>query len=170
MAVNGADLDVVLIDRIIDGDDAAFAELVGLHGAAVLARCQALLRDSAPVEDAAQNTWIRAYIHLDDFRRDSRFRTWLFAIAARECYSIARRGNRFEEITEQFAAEEADASAVIDLQAAFALLKPTDRIVLWLAHVDGYRHGEIAELLGVSEASVKMRASRARSKVRAHVS
>ena len=89
--------DQELLDRIL-GQQAGWrdmlSELLKRNRGALLARCHAYLRNREDAEDAAQETQLRAYRAIRTFRGESGFRTWLFAIADRQCHNLVYRRKR----------------------------------------------------------------------------
>ncbi len=76
--------DLALIDLVVAGDRRAFEPLVRKHERRVFRVVLAVLGNVEDAEDAMQETFIKAYRHLDQFRRQSRFTTWLTRIAVNE--------------------------------------------------------------------------------------
>jgi RNA polymerase sigma-70 factor, ECF subfamily len=89
MRIDGTDQ--VLIDRARKGDHAAYGELVERYQAAVLRLALRILRVQPDAEDAAQEAFVRAYIHLDTYSDRFRFYTWLAAITSHYCYRLLRQ-------------------------------------------------------------------------------
>ena len=84
-----------LIDRAVDGDAAAFAELTGRYGREIRAHCYRMLGSVQDAEDAAQETFVAAWRGLSGFQGRSSLRTWLYRIATHVCLrSVARGGRR----------------------------------------------------------------------------
>ena len=128
--------------------------------------------------DIQQETFLRAFRHLRNFRSEASFRTWLGTITARVCLTHrARRKVRPVEsledrhnlasgdrdLAEQVSARD-EARAV---QRALTVLRADDRLVLVLKCVEGFSHEEIAETLGCSVDNSRVRLYRARKAFRA---
>src|ERR1700758_3437929 len=77
---NAAEEDLRLIERVLGGDRQAFEALVRSHERRVFRITLAVLGQVEDAEDAMQETFIKAYRHLDQFRHESRFTTWLTRI------------------------------------------------------------------------------------------
>lgn len=71
-----------------------FSILINRHHNALVIRCNCYLRNQADAEDAAQETELRAFRAIRNFRQDSSFKTWLFAIADRQCHDLVRKRNK----------------------------------------------------------------------------
>lgn len=121
--------------------------------------------------DIMQNTFLRAFRCLHQYRGDAPFGHWLRSIAATETLMHLRAGRRFlplqdpDNIPEHATPDVVDCSQV-DLEKALSLLPPLPRSVLWLYHVEGYTHREIAAMCGKTESFSKSQLSRAHQKLR----
>ena len=80
----GADEDLLCIDRVLAGDRRAFEPLVRRHERRVYRVTMAVLGNVEDAEEAMQDTFVKAFRHLDQFRREARFTTWLTRIAINE--------------------------------------------------------------------------------------
>ena len=161
--------EAALMDRILQGDRNAYADLVRAHQAKVLRLCVSLLGEP-DAEDAAQEIFLKAYRSLSSFRRDSSFSTWLYRIASNHCHDLLRKRSRqktesLDELPESLltsadprvGAEQADLAEQILLT-----LSPEERLILTLREVEGLSYQEIAEVLSCSLDAVKGRLKRAR--------
>ncbi len=83
--------DKLWIVRAREGDDAAFAQLVEVYQRPVFNVCYRMLGDLAEAEDAAQETFIRAYTRLASYDPDRKFSSWLLSIASHYCVDQLRR-------------------------------------------------------------------------------
>jgi RNA polymerase sigma-70 factor (ECF subfamily) len=172
-----------LIRAAQTGDLDAFNQLVVRHEAAVFSVCMRLLRDVAQAEDAAQDTFIRAWGAVGSFR-GGLVRPWLLRIATNRAYDILRSRSRrptwsldaepFEvqpewtsqasdEAPETFAARSELASV---LERALGELPEDQRVAILMSDVQGYGYDDIAQLTGVAVGTVKSRISRGRSALR----
>ncbi|MBN9401258.1 MAG: sigma-70 family RNA polymerase sigma factor, partial [Burkholderiales bacterium] len=88
--------DLALIGRAANGDLAAFEALMRRHNQQIYRAARSILRDEAEAEDAVQEAWWKAYVHLRDFRSEARPATWLTRIAINEAL-MRRRRNRSRE-------------------------------------------------------------------------
>src|SRR5437899_12360817 len=86
-AESGAAAEAALIRAALAGDRAAMEQLLAPHRRPLVAFCHGLLGNAEDAEDAAQETFFRALNALAGFRRESRFRSWLFRIALNLCPS-----------------------------------------------------------------------------------
>ncbi len=177
-----------LIERALLGQDEAFRELVRPHERAVFITTQAILKNEADAEDAAQEAVLKAFTNLAKFRGDSKFSTWLIRIAANEALMKLRKGRRqklHDSLDEQRTDEEGDyiprdfadwreiPSEALQkkelrqaLSRALASLTPKHREVFVLRDVQHFNIAETAHLLGIKESAVKTRLLRARLQMR----
>lgn len=178
------DGDEHLIEAAQQGDMTAFNELVIRHERAVFSVCLRLLSDASLAEDAAQDTFVRAWGAIDSFRGGV-VRPWLLRIATNRSYDLLRARSRrpvssldaelFEvepEWTSQAVATEAPDAHVARtelsgyLERALATLPDDQRLAIVLSDVQGYGYDEIAEICGVAVGTVKSRISRGRARLR----
>ena len=161
------------------GDRRAFERLYRAHANRVFSVCARMVGDRQRAEELTQDVFVRAWEKLSLFRGESAFGTWLHRLAvnlvlnARK--SDARRRGRFEEAGGE--ADEGFVAAVplapgdlLDLEAAIAMLPPGARRVFVLHDVEGYKHEEIAEMLGVTAGACKAQLHRARLLLRQRLS
>ena len=162
--------DEVLAGRIMGvGDESAFRELYRRHTPRLY---QFVLRvmggDELEAEDVVQDTWIRASRNLADFRWESQFGTWLTGIGLNLCRNRLRSSGRWTDLPEgAVGTAAADPREVrVDLERAIAMLPPGFRTVLVLHDIEGFKHAEIAEKLGVTEGTSKSQLFSARRAMR----
>jgi RNA polymerase sigma-70 factor (ECF subfamily) len=93
----GFDDDLRLIDQVLAGDRAHFETLVRRHERRVFRVALAVLGNFEDAEEAMQDAFVKAYRHLKDFRRESRFSTWLTRIAVNE--ALQKRQARKKRVT-----------------------------------------------------------------------
>ena len=155
--------------RARDGSRISFDELVVRYRPQLVAFLARRLGDTADAEDVAQETFLRAYDHLDGYDPARPFSTWLFAIgknvAANHAIARTRRDVR-EHDTRPAEARADDGAAAGDLwQRAAQVLRPGPYRVLWLRYAQGMTVGEIARELGRSSVAIKVMLFRARRRL-----
>lgn len=149
------------------GDPEAFAELVRLHQRRVFRLAGRFFRRSEEVEEAAQDTFLTAWRKLGTYRARAPFEHWLTRVCLNCCYQRLRREKPTRPIPEEpAAAETGDPDARLDAARLLSRLGPEDRFVLLLLHGEGWTTHEIANRLGWTRSNVKVRAHRARKKLR----
>lgn len=152
--------------------DQTLERLVAQFQIPLLRTCYMILRDRTLSEDAVQETFMKAYRNLGDFRGESSEKTWLMRIAMNTCRDI-RKSNWFRYINRavtpemlQYASVDCEAyeETLINevMRLPFAL-----RGVVLLYYYQNMDTNEIAEILGIARSSVSGRLQRARKKLRA---
>lgn len=159
----------------VQGDVRAFERLYRLYAPMV----HSLARRMAGYEEAderTQDVFVRAWEKLDTFRGEAAFSTWLHRLAVNLLLghrdSRRRHQQRFiedEEKLDSAATAPHDSAATVDLEEALAELPEGARKVFVLHDVEGYKHEEIAELLGVTAGTSKSQLHRARMMLRAQL-
>lgn len=166
------------------GDQAAFGELVRMHQSAVYNLAYRMLANRVESEDAAQETFMRAYANLDRYDMDRPFRTWLLSITSNYCIDRLRRRRltwlSLDEPLPPTAALHSDEAepedAVIEdernamIQALLAELAPDYRAAVVLHYWYDFSYAEIADVLDTTESAVKSRLFRARQTLAARLS
>ena len=175
--------DVVLIQRILAGDETAFASLVRKYQKQVHTLTWRKIRDFHIAEDITQETFLQAYQKLETLEDPTRFPRWLYVIADRLCITWLRKNQRQTEPLEEtdlsgieteaysrfVATEHAEtfAEARRDLvEKLLAKLKETNRTVITLHYLEGMTYAEIVNLLGVPENTIRSRLLRARQQLK----
>ncbi len=179
-----ARLDERLIQNAQQGDLPSFNTLVTRHQRSVYNVCLRMLRDSALAEDAAQDTFIKAWTSIGTFR-GGLVRPWLLRIATNRCYDILRSQGRRPassldaelvesepQWTSQTAiAEHPECHATrrelsAYLERALGELPDDQRLAIILSDVQGHSYDEIAQITQVAVGTVKSRIFRARARLR----
>ena len=179
-----ADEDFALVDQVLAGDPRAFEELVRKHERRVFRVALAITGNQQDAEDAMQETFLKLYKRIGDFRRESRFATWLTSIALNEALQLRRvrkRTDSFEELNDalelptpqrkqEWYANPEQRFARREIRGfvenAVRKLEPLYRIVFVLRDIEGLSTDEAAEVLGLNVAALKSRLLRARLMVR----
>jgi RNA polymerase sigma-70 factor (ECF subfamily) len=185
VAVNSQEPDAVLVDGARRHDPEAFKELMTRYGPRIFRLAQKITRNREDAEEVSQDSFARAFLHVDSFRGDSRFYTWLTRIAINQALMKLRSRRRRElqhiypdtpkEI--QFCAEVADDTPTPEQQysqkelqrilaSAMDELPMASREVLQLREVEERSTAETARILGLSIPAVKSRMLRGRQKLR----
>jgi RNA polymerase sigma-70 factor (ECF subfamily) len=166
-----------LVQRVRAGDHAAFELLVERYKRLIYNLSYRLLGNSHDADDAAQETFLRAYTRLTTYAPDGRFGAWLSAICSHWCIDTMRaRGRRVQTVAlgkvpesdrfiSQLAGPEEWALARAgsdEVQGWLEQLPPQYRAVLVLRYFQDRSYNEIAEVLGEPVSTVRMRLFRAR--------
>ena len=162
-----------LIARVIAGDRLAGRTLYDTHAPRVYSLAYRLSGDAEKAREFTQDTFIRAFSRLSQFRGDAAFSTWLHRIVV-TIVSNARRSeirtSREVALDEASSIEVTASEAEPDLKECIARavenLSEAYRMTLIMHDVEGYTHAEIAAVLGVPEGTCKSRLSAARAQLR----
>jgi RNA polymerase sigma-70 factor (ECF subfamily) len=180
------DPDRELVDRWHAGEEAAFEELVRRHEKKVFRLLLRMMGNREEAEDVAQETFLSLHRHGHRFRGEARFSTFIYRVASNAALNRRRTLGRNRARIQKLAVRQAagddlpqtprdpeDATGGIELSAAvrtaLEALKPSLRLPVLLYDIEGLAYGEIAEVLGVAEGTVKSRIHRARQALRVHL-
>lgn len=176
--------DEELIEAVRKGDPSSFEPLVRKYSPRLFAMARRYARRQDEVEDVVQEIWLKAYQRLGTFRGDAPFEHWLMRLGVRTCYDFLRKHQRnressFTELTDaenewldrflaapEQAPENADAARQL-IARILEDLSPDARLVITLLEIEDRSVKEISALTGWSPTLVKVRAFRARAKMKA---
>ena len=175
--------DVALIQRILAGDESAFANLVRKYEKRIHALAWQKTRDFHIAEDIVQETFLQVYQKLETLEDPTQFSRWLYQIADRRCIAWFRKNRIHTEPLEEtdtsrieteaysryVAAEHAKTSAEAQrdlVEKLLAKLKERDREVVTLHYFEEMTSSEIGTFLGVSENTIKSQLRRARQRLK----
>jgi RNA polymerase sigma-70 factor, ECF subfamily len=174
--------DIERAERFKSGDGAAFEELVQLYQDRIYSLCRYMLQNRHDAEDAAQDTFIKAYRNLQNFKSKASFYTWLYRIAVNTCLDRQKRpfweslfkwSENGEESVIEIPSNKPSPEKLCEtnqladaLQIALNTLSQKLRVVIILREIDGLAYEEIAEVLEVSVGTVKSRISRAKEEMK----
>jgi RNA polymerase sigma factor (sigma-70 family) len=122
-------------------------------------------------QDVTQEAFISAFKRMKQYRGDSPFWGWLRRVIVNHTISALRKLPRHDavELEDYMAPGKGDQDGLgrcMDLEQALGQLTDEDRLVVWLHDVEGYKHREIASLVGKTESYSKTRLNRARARLR----
>jgi|SRR5208282_705448 len=176
-------LEGLLIERVSNGDHEAFLELLRPYERRIFVSALSILGNEADAEDVAQEAILKAFRALGGFRQESKFSTWLTQIVINEAKMRIRKERRhlYESLENGSQGDDGDyiprdvadwreiPSEALEnrelretLQQAIESLPAKYRAVLVLRDVEHLTIRETADILGITEANVKTRLSRAR--------
>jgi RNA polymerase sigma-70 factor (ECF subfamily) len=181
--------DGALVAAARRGDTQAFEQLIVRHEQKVLAAAQRITNNREDAEDVAQESFHKAFLHLDSFEEKARFSTWLTRIAMNEAFMLLRRRRRIFEVLPESAdeGERRDTGPFVDQrpdpeescwrrERADLLSQAIDRLgakirkAILLRDIEERSIEETAEILGTSVGAVKARVFHGRRKLRRAVS
>jgi RNA polymerase sigma-70 factor (ECF subfamily) len=185
--------DVDLVTRLLGGDEACFTELVRRYHPTLVRVARYYVGSAASAEDVAQDTWIAVVRGIERFEGRSSFKTWLFRICTNRARTLAVKehrsiptdptpssptvaSQRFDQggvwsdppvpFTEGVDARLDNQSLLDAVRDAINTLGEPQQAVVTLRDVEGLSTEEVAELLGLSVANVRVILHRGRAKVR----
>jgi len=169
--------DGALVRRAQRGDEAAFELLVRRHLRAVHGIAMGIVKDGDEADDVVQDAFIAAVRKIRECRDPEKFGAWLGAIVRNRALTQRSRAGRLERDHDIAAAEAKDspvrgaarAELREHLSRGLETLTDLQRSVLVAHDYEGRRHGEIAEMLGISAASSRFHLHVARRAMRARL-
>jgi len=171
----------ILIEKCLQGNPRAQQELYGSYARAMYNTALRMCRHAEDAEDILQEAFVQVFQRLETFRGESTLGAWIKRIVVNHCINrLRQRRPYWVELDEPAMQalpdppnEEEDGHAMaLNVQAvrqAMNHLPDGYRTVFSLYLLEGYDHGEIATILGVSEATSKSQYSRARQRVREYL-
>jgi RNA polymerase sigma-70 factor (ECF subfamily) len=185
--------DEELLRRFLAGDREAFATLVRRYQTVIVQIARYYVNSTSTAEDVAQDTWIAVLKGAERFEGRASFKTWLFRIVANRARSTGTRekrqipvdhtdqvsGDRFNSegmwkeppvlFADLLADAEANSALAAAIHAAIDDLPDVQRSVVTLRDVEGLSTSDVASLLDLTEANVRVVLHRARAHIRAVV-
>jgi RNA polymerase sigma-70 factor (ECF subfamily) len=178
------DADSELVAAIAAGATERFAEIVERYARRIYSFSRRMCRDEAEAEDLVQETFLNAFRYLGEFRYETKFRNWLYRIAASTCIRRMRRSRFAPERELSLEEIEPGAEAAFDggvpawarapldqlldeelfdrLNRAIRELPEKYRLAVVLRDIEGFDTEEAAQIMGISPANLKVRLHRAR--------
>lgn len=155
-----------LIRRAKQGNPDAFVALMQSQMQNMYKAAKAVLRNDEDVADAISDTILVCWEKLWQLKEEAYFRTWMTRILINKCHDILRKQKHIsllEEMPEIPSGERNYEN--IEWEEALASLGEKYRLVLMLYYVEGFKTGEIGEILGMSESTVRSRLARGRQQL-----
>jgi RNA polymerase sigma-70 factor (ECF subfamily) len=169
-----------LVSAAREGDRTAFDELVRRTYVDTYTLALRLTAHEEDARDVVQESYLRAWKGLPQFRGDARFSTWMYRITANTAYTVVKRRRRHRAESLDAMVEDpvelrpgaqpedaAESAALLDrLAVGLDELPPKLRVLVVLKDIYGLSHEEIAEELGISVPAAKVRLHRGRKRLR----
>lgn len=175
-----------LVKQVLAGDDSAYAVLVERYRARVFSTATRFARNRSELDDLAQDIFIRIWKGLKTYRADAPFEHWLMTVSVRTCYDFLRKHRKRRErevlVDEMpsvsmsgdgmFSGDSSDEKqrrqreAWEVVQGLMEKLNEKEQLVITLMELEEKSVKEVASLTGWSESNVKVRAFRARNRMR----
>lgn len=163
------------VARAAAGDRGAFERVYREHVSRVFSLCARMSGDRTRAEELTQDVFVRAWEKLTLFRGESSFSTWLHRLTVNVVLNARKTEGRQRARIEEPGDDDDGIDALpgtigsplapgdlLDLEEAITKLPPGARRVFVLHDVEGYKHEEIAEMLGVTSGATKAQLHRAR--------
>jgi RNA polymerase sigma-70 factor (ECF subfamily) len=157
----------LLIKKAIDQNREAQEELFSQFSPKMLGVCRQYVKDNHHAEDLLLQGFLKVFINLHRFKNEGSFEGWIRRIMVNTCISYLRKKNIVDLFDEDYvfndsATESLENTSVEDIQKLIDLLPEGYKMVFNLFAIEGYKHSEIAEKLGVSESTSKSQLFKAR--------
>lgn len=173
------DSEQIWVEQAMEGDQAAFTDLVQAYQGPVYNLAYRMLGNSVEAEDAAQETFIRVYTRLHTYDPTRKFSSWLLSIASHYCIDVLRKRHvywsSFDDLPPMVElsmphSQQPEHMIVTDqkadtVQQLIHTLPPSYRVPIILRYWYDMSYREIAEVMDVTESTVKTRLHRARNKL-----
>lgn len=170
--------DSYYIDRILEGDHAAFDYLINRHKDWVFTIVLRIVKIREDAEEIAQDVFIKAFQSLDTFKNDAKFSTWLYRIAFNTAISKIRKKKietspmdetlvenyTQDELVEDLSQMNSDEQKIL-IEQALEKLNDDENLIIRLFYQKSATVADIAEITGLSEANVKVKLHRIRKKL-----
>ena len=162
------------VKKLIKGDEKAFERLVRENQNKIYAVCMNMLKNPHDAQDAAQDTFLKAYRNIRAFKSESKIETWLTRIAVNTCLDVLRSRRDTVDIDEQYDLAGADTPETElekndrrqAVRKALQAMPPDMRSIIILRDINGYSYEEVGEMLNLNIGTVRSRLSRAREKLK----
>ena len=165
------------VGRVLRGEVAAFEIIIKAYQGIVFRVCRSVLSNREDAEDAAQESFCRAFRLLRTFRLDKRFKPWIVSIALNTSRSFYRKRGRISANASAVAPEEVQSSSSVEIEGERAILKESiraavqrlparlrDTVILY--YLEEFDVSDVAAALNIGKENVKSRLHRARGVLR----
>lgn len=162
-----------IIEACKSGDDRAKYELYNLYSKAMFNVCYRFMNNREDAEDMLQEAFTQAFTKLNSYRYESNFGAWLKRITINTCINTINKKKveltYCEEIYDNEFVDDDDENevrlTVANITDAMEKLPKGGRMVFSLYLIEGYDHGEIAQIMGITESTSKSQFMRAKQRI-----
>ncbi|MBL4710196.1 MAG: sigma-70 family RNA polymerase sigma factor [Flavobacteriales bacterium] len=164
----------LLIQQVQKGDLNAFSSLIDQHKNLVYSLVLRMVKNSQDAEELAQDTFVKAFKSIKQFKGDSKFSTWIYKIAYFTSINHLRKNKLLSSSIELSTIESQDSSVLEELDKedqqqylnkALSYLKPIDRTLISLFYLEELSIKEIEEITLFSQANIKVKLLRIRKQL-----
>ncbi|GAA0071354.1 sigma-70 family RNA polymerase sigma factor [Clostridium sardiniense] len=158
-----------LVRKAKNGERDAFSELIRENKLSLYKIARGMLKRECDIEDAIQNTIMKALESINGLKNNNYFKTWLIRILINECNIILRNNKRenLVDVSESFSGlRHDDKYENLDITNAVNMLEIDLREVVVLYYYEDFKQKDIAEILGIKEGTVRTRLLRAKKKLK----
>lgn len=178
LATNSEITDNYVIDKVLGGDNAIYEVLIRRYNTKLYRVAKGIIKDEDEIEDVMQNTYVKAYEKLHQFKREAQFPTWLTRILINEALASKKRNSKllpldlkYFDIQDQEYNTEIEGKEKLEMQqnakrlleAAIANLPEKYRVVFMVREIEQLSVSDTAGLLHISEENVKVRLHRSKT-------
>jgi len=164
--------DQTIIERILQGDQRAFGDLLDRYEKVVYNAAYRVLGNGPDAEDVTQTVFLKVYENLATYNPKYRFFSWLYRIAINESVNAKKRLRPSVDLSEVTAVESGSAeTSLLDsdreeqIGQALMFLTPENRAILILRHYQEFSYREIAYIMDLTESKIKARLFSARQRL-----
>jgi len=161
-----------LITGCLANDRRAQHQVFTTFGSKVMGICKRYMKDRERTEEMAMNTFLSVFQKINQYKNEGSFEGWILRIAVNCCLMELRKKTTFSiEVSQDTiqisnTADEIDALLNDDIEQMLKILPDSARIIFNLYAIEGFKHAEIAEQLGISEGTSKSQLHYAREKLK----
>ena len=174
MEVAYQDIHRDIIELSKAGNQKAQYQLYRLYAKAMYNICYRMMHNQPEAEDLLQESFAEAFLKLDSFRYESSFGAWLKRIVVNKCINHLKKRRAQLVFTENVPETNTDEDRELDpndldvkrIYKAMEKLPEGYRVIFSLYLLEGYDHGEIAQIMGITESTSKSQFSRAKQKIK----
>ncbi len=164
-----------LIKLAVDNNRHAQQKIYSTHSSKMLSVCRQYIKDVHQAEDIMITSFMKVFTNLKNFKQEGSFEGWIRRIMINECISFIRVQKKVAFIEDENYLEESfnnieSQFSVDDIQFLIDSLPDGYKMVFNLFAIEGFKHQEIAEILGINEGTSKSQLSNARKMLQDNIS
>jgi RNA polymerase sigma-70 factor, ECF subfamily len=170
--------EIEYIKRVLDGETACFSIFLDRYARQIYTLIKQIVGSNEDAEELTQDTFVKAFRKLDNFRGDCKFSSWLYRIAYNTAISATRKkkfaypaieestlNNIADEDVDKLLNSDEKEELLVKMEKAIGLLTHEEKGIISLYYTEERSTTEIAEILEMSQANVKIKLYRARKKL-----